>query len=34
MRSWARNDYLSLVVNLPHQPPVRVNAVSDAQAAA
>ena len=32
MRSRAGNDYLSLVLNLPHQPPVRVNAVADDQA--
>ena len=32
MRSRAGNDYLSLVLNLPNQAPVRVNAVADERA--
>ena len=27
--SKAGNDYMSLAINLPHQPPIRVNAVQD-----
>ena len=27
--SKAGNDYISLAINLPHQPPIRVNAIKD-----
>ena len=30
--SRAGNDYISLAINLPHQPPIRVNAIKDDEA--